>query len=106
MEPTPVQTFVLALLDVGDRLTRLVDNLIEGYVESAGCSEDQATAEILAMVFGTASVRMASIPDEEFERGAKLLRRTFTAVLADVEGAAELARRRHHGHHHAPLRHG
>ena len=105
MEPTPAQSFVLCLLDVGDRLTRLVDNLIEGYVQAVGCSEDQATAEILAMVFGTTSVRMASVSDEEFSRAAKLVRRAFTAVLTDVEGAAELARRREHGHQHAPLHH-
>ena len=100
-----VQTFMLALLDVGDRLMRLVDNLIEGYVDSAGCSEDEATTEILAMIFGTASTRMASVPDEDFERATKLIRRAFMVLLADVEQAAELARRRHHGHH-IPSLHG
>ncbi|MBE2317838.1 hypothetical protein DVA67_017785 [Solirubrobacter sp. CPCC 204708] len=89
-----VQAFMLALLDVGDRLTRLVDNLIEGYVESAGCSEDEATAEILTMIFGTTSVRLATVPPADFERATELLRRAFTVVLADVEAAAELARRR------------
>ena len=100
-----VQTFMLALLDVGDRLTRLVDNLIEGYVDSAGCSEDEATTEILAMIFGTASTRMTSVPDEDFERATKLIRRAFMVLLADVEQAAELARRRHFGHH-IPSLHG
>ncbi|MDA0169835.1 hypothetical protein OJ998_12130 [Solirubrobacter taibaiensis] len=100
-----VQTFMLALLDVGDRLTRLVDNLVAGYVESAGCSEDEATAEILAMIFGTTSTRMASVPDEDFERATKLIRRAFMVLLADVEQAAELARRQHFGHH-IPSLHG
>jgi hypothetical protein len=48
---------------------------------------------------------MASVPDEDFERATKLIRRAFMMLLADVEQAAELARRRHHGHH-IPSLHG
>jgi xanthosine utilization system XapX-like protein len=99
MDPSPVQAFILAVLDVGERLVGVVDDLIDGYEEATGCSNDEATAEILAMVFGTASVRMAAVPDEDFALATKLLRRTFTVVLADVEQAAELARQREfHAH--------
>jgi hypothetical protein len=99
MDPTPVQAFILALLDVGDRLVGVVDNLIDGYEDATGRANDEATAEILAMVFGTVSMRLAEIPDEHFKLATKLLRRTFTVVLADVEQAAELARQREfHAH--------
>lgn len=82
------------MLDVGDRLVGLVDNLIEAYAQATGGTHDEATAEVLGMVFGTAMVRMATVPDEDFERATELLRRTLTVVLADVEQAAEVARRR------------
>lgn len=94
MEPSPLQAFVVALLDVGDRLVGLVDNLIEGVAEATGRTQDEATTEVLGMLFGTAMVRMDSIPDDDFKLATKLLRRTFTAVMADVEQAAELARQR------------
>ena len=42
MEPSPLQAFVLALLDVGDRLVGLVDNLIEAYAEATGETHDEA----------------------------------------------------------------
>lgn len=103
MEPSPLQTFVLALLDVGDRLVGLVDNLIEGYAEVTGGTHDEATTEVLGMLFGTAMERMASIPDEDFALATKLLRRTFTVVLADVEQAAELARQREFRSHATSL---
>jgi hypothetical protein len=48
---------------------------------------------------------MASVPDEDFQRAAKLIRRAFSVLLADVEQAAELARRQQFGHH-LPSLHG
>lgn len=89
--PEHVTEYVLQLLDVGDRLARLVDGLSEALAAGAGLEEDEATGEILSLVVGTVSERLSSTPRADFECAAALMPQTLSVVLADLQNAMQVA---------------
>jgi hypothetical protein len=96
----PAHAFVEQLLATGGTLVHLVENLVAA-LEEHGSSRDEATVDILEMVMGTVAVRFASIPEPQVVRATELMDLAIEGVLADLEQAAELARRRERGHRRA-----
>ena len=94
--PAPhVQAFVEQLLNAGDTLVNLVENLVGGLVAN-GSVQEEATGELVAALIGTVAVRMASIPESDFVRATELMQLTVDGVLDDLRRAEKRARRRRH----------
>ena len=88
-----IAEFAEQLLNTGDVLVNLVDNLIDALVEN-GTEPHDATNEILEMLAGTLQARFASIPATDVTRATELIELAIQSVLDDLMKALALASQR------------
>ena len=97
VEPGPhVQAFVEQLLTASGVLVSILENLTDGLAAN-GSTREEATVDIIEMLLGTVTVRLASVPPADFLRAAELIEQAVDAVFADLRKAERLARQRQRG---------
>jgi hypothetical protein len=85
--------FTTQLLNTGDTLLTLIDNLTDALVESGEDDREEAAADVLGMVAGSLALRFASIPAADVVRATELMALAMQCVFDDVIEAIALSSR-------------
>jgi hypothetical protein len=94
VEPAPhVQRFVEQLLNAGGTLVSVVENLVDALVAN-GSNDDEATGDIIVALMCAVASRLAAVPEADVARATELMEQAADGVLAELERAERLARRR------------
>jgi hypothetical protein len=88
-----IEVFTTELLNTGDTLVSLIDNLTDALVESGEEDRDAATADVLGMVAGSLALRFASIPSADIVRATELITLAMQCVFDDMLEAIALSSR-------------
>ena len=93
MDTAHIVEFTAQLLNTGDQLSNIVDDLIDALVEN-GTDEDEAEADILGALAGTVANRLLSVPPAEVTRATELITIAIQGVFEDLMRAQALAAQR------------
>lgn len=86
---THIAEFTEQLLNTGDILISLVDDLIDALVEH-GAKDEDAMTDVLGMLAGTLQARFTAIPAADVTRATELVRLAMQTVLDDLMEALAL----------------
>jgi hypothetical protein len=90
---THIAEFAEQLINTGDLLSHLVDNLIDALVDG-GTEHAEATTQILAMLAGTLQARFTSLPAADLIRATELITLAKQSVFDDLLRALALTAER------------